>query len=110
MYLLKMCAAVIFLFHTAVVWRKLVETIERVGWINGIIAALFTLAPFSIKDLPSGLQYIPISVAGYYSVLNCISLSYHKENIQGKEKQLEILSVKYKIAANDSSPSLYPKL
>ena len=26
--------AVIFLFHTAVVWRKLVETIERVGWIR----------------------------------------------------------------------------
>jgi hypothetical protein len=97
MYLLKKWAAVIFLFHTAVVW------------ISGIIA-LFTLAPFSIKDLPSGLQYIPISVAGYYSVLNCISLSYHKENIQGKEKQLEILSVKYKIAANDSSRSLYPKL
>jgi hypothetical protein len=42
---------------------KLVETIERVGWISGIIVALFTLAPFSIKDLPSGLQFIPISVA-----------------------------------------------
>ena len=64
MYLLKMCAAVIFLFHTAVVWRKLVETIERVGWTSGIIAAIFTLAPFSIKDLPTGLQYIPTSVAG----------------------------------------------
>jgi len=63
---------------TAFVWRKLVETIERVGWISGILAALFTLAPFSIKDLPSGLQYIPIGV----------SLSYHKEKIQGKEKRL----------------------
>ena len=50
-----MWAAVIFLFHTAVVWRKLVETIERVGWISDLIAALFTLAPFSIKDLASGL-------------------------------------------------------
>jgi hypothetical protein len=85
MYLLKMWAAVIFLFHTAVVWRKLVETIERVGWISGIIAALFTLAPFSIKDLPSGLQYIPISVAGIILSLTAYHSHITKKTSKGKK-------------------------
>jgi len=110
MYLLKMWAAVIFLFHTAVVWRKLVETIERVGWISGIIAGPIYTCAFFDKRPSFRFAIYSYQRCGYYSVLNCIALSYHKENIQGKEKQLEILSVKYKIAANDSSPSLYPKL
>ena len=82
---IKMCAAVIFLFHTAVIWRKLVETIERVGWISGIIAALFTLAPFSIKDLPSGLQYIPISVAGIILSLTAYHSHITKKTSKGKK-------------------------
>jgi len=66
------------------------------------MAALFTLAPFS-KDLPFRFATYSSQRCGYYSVLNSISLSYHKENIQGKEKRLHILSVKYKIATDGSS-------
>jgi hypothetical protein len=62
----------------------LVETIERVGRISGIIAALFTLAPFS-KDLPSGLQYIPVSVAGI--ILSLTPYHSHITKKRSKEKK-----------------------
>ena len=89
---------------------KLVETIERVGLDKWHYSGpIYTCAVF---DKRPSFRFAIYSNqrCGYYSVLNCISLSYHKENIQGKEKRLEILSVKYKIEANDSSRSLYPKL
>jgi Na+/proline symporter len=70
---------------TAFVWRKLVETIERVGWISGILAALFTLASFLIKDLPSGLQYIPIGVAGI--ILSLAAYHSHITKKRSKEKK-----------------------
>ena len=39
------------------------ETLEKVGVISGIIAALFTLLPISIQDIPFGWNFIPVSVA-----------------------------------------------
>ncbi len=55
--------ALIFVILTPLIWRRLVETIEKVGWTSGIIAAIFTLLPFSIQDLPTGWKFVPIIIA-----------------------------------------------
>jgi hypothetical protein len=56
--------SLIFVILTPLIWRRLVETLEKVGWISGTIAALFTLLPVSIQDLPTLWKFGPIIIAG----------------------------------------------
>lgn len=44
--------SVIFLLLTPFVWRRLVHTIERVGWMSGIIAAMIGVATWVFSDVP----------------------------------------------------------
>jgi hypothetical protein len=78
--------ALIFIILTPLIWRRLVETIEKVGWTSGIIAALFTLLPVSIQDLPTGWKFAPITIAGIILSLT----AYHSRRKKSKKIKVPI--------------------
>jgi hypothetical protein len=49
---------------TPFIWKRLTGRLEKVGWTSGIIVALFTLLPISMKDIPYSWNFVPIIVAG----------------------------------------------
>gem|GEM_PF-1039207 len=73
--------SLIFIILTPLIWRRLVETLEKVGWISGIIAALFTLLPFSIQNMPAGWKFAPIIIAGIILSLTAYN-SKRRKNIK----------------------------
>lgn len=78
--------SLIFVILTPLVWYRLVETIEKVGWTSGIIAALFSLLPVSIQDLPAGWKFAPIITAGIILSLT----AYHSRREKSKKIKVPI--------------------
>jgi hypothetical protein len=92
--------SLIFVILTPLIWRRLVETLEKVGWISGTIAALSTLLPFSIQDMPAGWKFAPIVVAGVILSLT----AYHSK----RSKRRKILPSSPVVSTDTSSISIKP--
>jgi len=80
-------AAIIFLCLTPVFWDKLVETLEKVGWVSGIIAAIFTLLPISIQDLPTGWKFAPIIISAI--ILSLTAYVSHRNKSKETKRKLK---------------------